>query len=91
MSLSNIELEKSLKRIQAGDEAEEVLKQFAHTLSHKFLHQPTTEINNNSDEQILSAARTLFGLKPSNYEHNEQFEQPTDLNKDGLDNSDKKH
>ena len=91
LTLSNIELEKGLKRIQAGDEPEEVLKQFAHSISHKFLHQPTTEINSSNDEQILSAARTLFGLKPSSSKRNKQFEEPTDLSTSGLDNPDKKH
>ena len=91
MLLSNIELEKSLKRIQAGDAAEEVLKQFAHAISHKFLHQPTTEINNSSDEQILTAARTLFGLKPANSEQSAQFDPTAEISADSLDNSDKKH
>jgi len=84
-------IEKSLKRIQAGDAAEEVLKQFAHAISHKFLHQPTTEINNSSDEQILTAARTLFGLKPANSEQSAQFDPTAEISADSLDNSDKKH
>ena len=62
MAISNSELERSLKRIQAGDNPELVLQQFAHVLSQKFLHRPTTEINANSDENVLSAARKLFGI-----------------------------
>lgn len=91
LTLSNIELDKSLKRIQAGDEPEVVLKQFAHAISNKFLHQPTTEINRSNDEQILNTVRTLFGLKSASFEQNEQFKKQTNLSTDGLDNSGKKH
>lgn len=65
LDLSNIELEKSLKRIHAGDNPELVLQQFARALSHKFLHQPTTIVNESNDEQILNAVRNLFGLDQS--------------------------
>jgi glutamyl-tRNA reductase len=60
--ISNNELERSMRRIQAGDSPEEVLQQFARSLSQKFLHRPTIELNEASDEHVLAAARTLFGL-----------------------------
>jgi len=60
--LTQDELEKSLRRLEAGEQAEDVLKQFAHSLSQKFLHQPTTEINESSDSNIITAAHQLFGI-----------------------------
>jgi len=63
--LTQDELEKSLRRLDAGEQAEEVLKQFAHALSQKFLHQPTTEINDSNDSNIVTAAHKLFGIPTS--------------------------
>ena len=91
MDLSNAELEKSLRRIQAGDQPEIVLKQFAHALSHKFLHQPTTEIHGNNDEEMLGAVRKLFGLSQSDTDKLADNQDEINLNSHALDNSDKKH
>lgn len=91
LDLSNSELEKSLRRIQAGDQPELVLKQFAHAISHKFLHQPTTEINGSNDEQILSAARKLFGLNQADVDLSKENTDESNLSSHSLDNSDKKH
>ena len=91
LDLSNSELEKSLRRIQAGDQPELVLKQFAHAISHKFLHQPTTEINGSNDEQILSAARKLFGLNQADVDLSKENTDESNLSSRSLDNSDKKH
>jgi len=67
--LTNSELEKSLRRLESGDNPEDVLKQFAHILSQKFLHQPTTEINEADNSQIIDAARKLFGLDNNDKKH----------------------
>ena len=77
--LSNNELERSIRRIQSGENPEEVLQQFARSLSQKFLHRPTIELNDAKDENILLAARTLFGITP----------ETEDIN--SLDKNDKKH
>ncbi|MGH1427676.1 MAG: glutamyl-tRNA reductase [Arenicella sp.] len=65
LAISHSEVERSLKKIQAGDNPEMVLQQLAHTISRKFLHRPTTELTSNSDEHMLDAARKLFGLNES--------------------------
>lgn len=89
LAIRNSELERGLRRIQAGDNPELVLQQLAHSLSQKFLHQPTTELNDTSDEATLIAARKLFGINESNHSQStlDSIKQPIE----GLDNSDKKH
>jgi glutamyl-tRNA reductase len=77
--ISNNELERSLRRIHAGDNPEEVLQQFARSLSQKFLHRPTIGLNEANDEHILAAAQKLFGISPDSHKI------------ENLDNSDKKH
>lgn len=73
--ISNSELDRSIRRIHAGDNPEDVLQKFARSLSQKFLHRPTIELNESNDEHTLSAARKLFGISPEI---------------ENLDNSDKK-
>jgi len=84
LAISNAELERSLRRIQAGDQPEEVLQQFAHILSQKFLHRPTTEINASSDENVLLAARKLFGISNADFD---QTSDESSSKQDSVDNS----
>jgi len=97
MAVSNSELERSLRRIQAGDNPEMVLQQLAHALSQKFLHRPTTELNDTSDESMLIAARKLFGIDALSEDLGDEKLQVVDSTQstpeptEGLDNSDKKH
>ncbi len=56
------ELESARRRLQAGDEPAEVLELFAHALSQKFMHHPTESLRQKHDEDLLVAARELFGL-----------------------------
>jgi len=56
------ELENARRRLQAGDDPAEVLELFAHTLSQKFMHHPTESLRQKHDEDLLVAARELFGL-----------------------------
>ena len=65
-SKRDIELELALKLIAAGKDPETVLKQFAHRLTNKLLHEPSTQLKQAGYEgrtELLKAARDLFDLK----------------------------
>lgn len=56
-------LAKAKKQLAAGQNAEEALDYLAHTLTNKFLHQPSTQLRQASQdnrEDILSVAESLF-------------------------------
>jgi len=58
-------LDDSIKRLQAGDDPAEVLNHFAHSLTNKWLHQPSVELKTasiNGEDQLLSSAKKLFGI-----------------------------
>lgn len=62
-SLSEEVLEKARKQLAAGHAPEQVLEFLAHTLTNKFLHQPSTELRRASEEsrhELIQAARKLF-------------------------------
>ncbi|MGD8940088.1 MAG: glutamyl-tRNA reductase, partial [Gammaproteobacteria bacterium] len=64
----DIELELALKQIAGGKDPEVVLKQFAHRLTNKLLHEPSTQLKQAGYEgrtELLKAARDLFDLKTS--------------------------
>lgn len=56
------ELNNARRRLLAGDDPAEVLELFAHALSQKFMHHPTESLRQKHDEDLLIAARELFGL-----------------------------
>ena len=56
------ELAIAKRRMLAGDDPEQVLQQFAHALSQKFMHNPTESLRRNHDEALLLATRQLFDL-----------------------------
>lgn len=56
------ELEKARRRLKAGESADEVLSQFARTLTRKFTHVPSHKLTHINDEDLLEAARILFDL-----------------------------
>ncbi len=63
--LQQLELDKAHKRLLAGDDPEQVLNQFARSLTNKYLHQPShklkmAEMEGNSS--LVLAAKKLFGL-----------------------------
>ena len=58
------ELINAKKRLNAGDDPEQVLNQFAHALSQKFMHHPTELLLQSNDDELLAATRALFGLDP---------------------------
>jgi glutamyl-tRNA reductase len=62
-SLSEDVLNKAKKQLSAGQDAVEVLDYLAHTLTNKFLHQPSTQLRQASQEErddILNVAQQLF-------------------------------
>ncbi|WP_101759748.1 glutamyl-tRNA reductase [Oceanicoccus sp. KOV_DT_Chl] len=61
----DIELEKALKLLAKGDDAEQVLTQLARNLTNKFMHKPSIEMKKASvagREDLISWAHDLFGL-----------------------------
>lgn len=59
------QLQKALKQLQNGGDAEKVLRQFAHTFSNKLLHAPTKSLRKAGAEGRLEAldwTRELFQL-----------------------------
>ena len=61
------ELQKALRQLQAGANAEQVISQFARTLTNKFLHAPTTalkEASANGRHQTVMVAQEVFQLQP---------------------------
>ena len=61
-SIKQVELEQARRRLLAGDDPAEVLELFAHALSQKFMHHPTESLRQHHNEELLIAARELFGL-----------------------------
>jgi glutamyl-tRNA reductase len=62
-NISNEVLEKAKKQLAAGQDAEEVLEFLANTITNKFLHQPSTQLRQASQDErddILNIAQDLF-------------------------------
>lgn len=58
-------MEKSLRDLQRGVPAEQVLQRFAHSMTNKLLHTPSARLREAGEEgrlDIIEAANTLFGL-----------------------------
>jgi len=56
-------IEKALKRLQAGQNPEQILTQMANTLTNRILHEPTLRLREAAEEQkyeILKAADWIF-------------------------------
>lgn len=67
-TMSDDVLNKARKQLAAGQDADEVLTFLAHTLTNKFLHQPSTRLRQASQEdrdEILMLAEELFLPEPS--------------------------
>jgi len=63
MDFSDTVLKKSMKQLASGQDPEDVLSFLAHTLTNKFLHQPSTELRKAGEEErhdLIQAARRLF-------------------------------
>ncbi len=62
----DIELQKALKQLQSGVNAEDVMSQLARNLTNKLLHSPTRVLKDASAGQkhyVMRAAQELFALK----------------------------
>ena len=58
-------VEKALRRLNAGDAPEAVIKQLANGLTNKLLHGPTVNLRESAGQEkhgLLKAAESLFGL-----------------------------
>jgi glutamyl-tRNA reductase len=60
--ITELELQNARRRLLAGEAAEDVLQQFAYSLTQKFMHTPTESLRQNHDEDLLRATRELFDL-----------------------------
>lgn len=66
--LTDAELDKALKNLQAGHSAEEVLARFARSLSNKFMHEPTLSLKQAGSENnldLIQSMKKLFMLSDS--------------------------
>ena len=67
-NVQELELERALQRLNAGESAEDVLRQFSHRLGNKFLHAPSERLRaaaSAGEQQTLSSVRNLFDLDRS--------------------------
>jgi len=63
--MADVELSRSLARLETGETAEEILKDMSRRLTNKFLHEPTrqlTEAGSQGNIDSLEQARSLFSL-----------------------------
>lgn len=59
-------LEKSLKQLEQGVPAEQVMSELARTLTKKLLHEPSRQLRQSGftiDNNLIEAARSLFNIK----------------------------
>lgn len=69
--LTDLELDKALKSLQAGNNAEEVIQRFARSLSNKIMHEPTAAIKRAGAEnnfELIESIKKLFMLPDSKNE-----------------------
>jgi glutamyl-tRNA reductase len=60
------EVERALRRLERGDDAQQVLEQLSYALTNKFLHAPTHALSHANDddrEQLVNMLRRLYQLK----------------------------
>ncbi len=60
------EVERAMRRLVHGDDAQKVLEQLSHSLTNKFLHAPTHALSHANDddrEQLVAMLRRLYQLK----------------------------
>ena len=64
-ALRDAELERARRALERGEPAEQVLLRFAHALTNKFMHAPSTTLRDaktGSDLDLVGATRALFRL-----------------------------
>lgn len=64
-ALTDQELTKALRRLDTGEDPDAVLRQFAHALSQKFMHDPSAALNSTEDQRLKAAVMKLFNLDKS--------------------------
>ncbi|MBE9568206.1 MAG: glutamyl-tRNA reductase [Proteobacteria bacterium] len=82
--ISSEVLKKAKKQLAAGQDAEQVLNFLANTLTNKFLHQPSTQLRQASQEDrddILNVAKDLFLNNDAGQHPDQQAGQHTGNNK----------
>ncbi|MFZ9035093.1 MAG: glutamyl-tRNA reductase [Francisellaceae bacterium] len=68
-TLIESELEKSLKKIENGEDPALVLKRFGHNIKNKWLHTPSVSLRaaaQTGRNDVLGCAEEIFGLKSGN-------------------------
>lgn len=69
------QLEVAQRRLLAGDDPASVLNNFAHSLTQKFMHEPSEWLKQQNEEERFALARTLFGLDLAMRETSDDGEQ----------------
>jgi len=70
-NLRDLELQKAMSALEAGNSPEQVLQQFARNLTNKLIHSPTTHLKEASasgQTQVVQLAQALFDLQPDDLE-----------------------
>lgn len=62
-AISGEEVERATRRLNAGDDPEQVIRQLARSISRKFAHKPVEGLNRDDSGKLADAARRLFGLR----------------------------
>ncbi|MBS1270664.1 MAG: Glutamyl-tRNA reductase [Gammaproteobacteria bacterium] len=62
-AISSEEIDKATRRLNAGDDPEQVVRNLARTLSRKFAHEPVAGMNRDASGQLADAVRRLFKLE----------------------------
>ncbi len=65
-SQRDIELERAMRLLQSGKDAEQVITEMANRLTNKLIHTPSVQLKKagyDAREEIFDAARELYGLK----------------------------
>jgi glutamyl-tRNA reductase len=73
-NLRDTELQKALRALESGTDAEQVLHQLARNLTNKIIHTPTTSLKDasaNGREDVIRVAQELFDLSPEDLEKSE--------------------
>ena len=68
-SITQDALRQAQKKLQQGVDPDQVLNEFARTMTNKLIHQPSTQLRNASEmgrDDLLHAARELFNLSSGN-------------------------
>ncbi|MDF1763972.1 MAG: glutamyl-tRNA reductase [Oleibacter sp.] len=80
-SLRDEQLDKALKQLQNGGDAEKILRTFAHTFSNKVLHQPMKALRRAGSEgrlDVMDWSRELFNLDANKDDPSADSTYPTE-------------